>query len=459
MTYKDKRSQDLATKPIGKLLWQFAIPSLIAMSANSIYNLCDSMFIGQGVGPFAIAGLAISFPLMSISSAFGAMLGVGSAAQTSIAMGENNKERGLMILGNMLRMDVTIALCFTVIGLIFLEPILRAFGASDQTLPYAYDYMHIIIAGNIITHVFLGLCDQLRATGNPDKSMRAHLIAVFINLILDPLFIFGFDLGIKGAAFATILGQVCGLIYAIRFFFDEKNFSHFSRHGLIFDAKIVKDIVAIGMSPFLVNVCGSLIVILINRTLRNYGSDDGDFYVGVYGLTSRMNSLLVMMVSGFSQGMQPIVGFNLGAKKIDRVHKVLKHAYFYATAIMSLGFLLIFTIPGTVASLFCPDELMIESCIPAFRIMLCALPLVGGQIITTTFFQSIKKPKVSIFLSMTRQLIILVPMLFILPPILGVNGVWCAIPLSEAGSAFLAMYLLGKELRNNSQMSPLSAKE
>lgn len=459
MTYKDKRSQDLATKPIGKLLWQFAIPSLIAMSANSIYNLCDSMFIGQGVGPFAIAGLAISFPLMSISSAFGAMLGVGSAAQTSIAMGEDNKERGLMILGNMLRMDVTIAICFTIIGLVFLEPILRAFGASDQTLPYAYDYMQIIIAGNIITHVFLGLCDQLRATGNPEKSMRAHLIAVVVNIILDPLFIFGLDLGIKGAAFATVLGQVCGLTYAIRFFFDKNNFSHFSRHGLIFDFKIVKDIVAIGMSPFLVNVCGSMIVILINRTLKIYGGDDGDFCVGVYGVTSRLNSLLVMMISGFSQGMQPIVGFNLGAKRIDRVHQVLKHAYFYATAIMSIGFLFVFIMPGTVASLFSSDPVMIERCIPAFRIMLCALPLVGGQIITTTFFQSIKKPKISIFLSMTRQLIILVPMLFILPPMLGVNGVWCSIPLSEAGSAFLAMYLLGKELRNNSQISPQSQKE
>lgn len=459
MTYKDKRSQDLATKPIGKLLWQFAIPSLIAMSANSIYNLCDSMFIGQGVGPFAIAGLAISFPLMSISSAFGAMLGVGSAAQTSIAMGEDNKERGLMILGNMLRMDVTIAICFTIIGLVFLEPILRAFGASDQTLPYAYDYMQIIIAGNIITHVFLGLCDQLRATGNPEKSMRAHLIAVVVNIILDPLFIFWLDLGIKGAAFATVLGQVCGLTYAIRFFFDKNNFSHFSRHGLIFDFKIVKDIVAIGMSPFLVNVCGSMIVILINRTLKIYGGDDGDFCVGVYGVTSRLNSLLVMMISGFSQGMQPIVGFNLGAKRIDRVHQVLKHAYFYATAIMTIGFLFVFTMPGTVASLFSSDPVMIERCIPAFRIMLCALPLVGGQIITTTFFQSIKKPKISILLSMTRQLIILVPMLFILPPILGVNGVWCSIPLSEAGSAFLAMYLLGKELRNNSQISPQSQKE
>lgn len=459
MAYIDKRSQDLANKPVGRLLWQFAVPSLIAMSANSIYNLCDSMFIGQGVGPLAIAGIAISFPFMSISSAFGAMLGVGSAAQTSIAMGEDNKRRGLIILGNMLRMDVSIALCFTIFGLLFLDPILRLFGASDQTLPYAHDYMQIIIAGNIITHVFLGLCDQLRATGNPAKSMRAHLIAVFVNLILDPIFIFGLDLGIRGAAFATVLGQICGLVYAIRFFFDKSNFSHFSREGLIFDFQIIKDIVAIGMSPFLVNVCGSVIVIVINHALLIQGGMDGDICVGVYGIASRLNSLLVMMVSGFSQGMQPIVGFNLGAKKIDRVYGVLKHAYVYATCIMTAGFLFVFFAPGTLASLFTTDDIMIERCIPAFRIMLCALPLVGGQIITTTFFQSIKKPKMSIFLSMTRQLIILLPLLFILPPILGVNGVWCSIPISEAGSAFLAMFLLWRELKSNDHISPLSAKE
>lgn len=459
MTYKDQRSIDLATKPMGRLLWQFATPSLIAMSASSIYNLCDSIFIGQGVGPLAIAGLAISFPFMSISSAFGAMLGVGSAAQTSIAMGEDNKKRGLMILGNMLRLDVTIALCYTIIGLIFLDSILCLFGASEQTLPYAREYMQVIVAGNIITHIFLGLCDQLRASGNPAKAMRAHLIAVFVNFILDPIFIFVLGFGIKGVAFATILGQICGMLYAVRFFFDKHNFSHFSREGLIFDREIVKDIITIGLSPFLVNVCGCVIVILINRTLLYEGGVDGDICVGVYGIASRLNSLLVMMVSGFSQGMQPIVGFNLGAKKLDRVYGALKHAYFYATCIMTIGFLFIFIMPDKLAELFTEDQVMIERCIPAFRIMLCALPLVGGQIITTTFFQSIKKPKMSIFLSMTRQLILLLPVLLILPPIIGVNGVWCAIPISEAGSAFLAMFLLARELKNETHISPLSAKE
>lgn len=448
MKYKDQRSIDLETKPVGRLLWQFATPSLIAMSANSIYNLCDSIFIGQGVGPLAIAGLAITFPMMSISSAFGAMLGVGSAAQTSIAMGAKDQKRGLTILGNMLRLDITIALCLTVIGLVFMDPILRLFGASDLTLPFAREYMQIIIGGSVITHVFLGLCDQLRASGTPKRSMRAHLIAVFVNIILDPIFIFGLDLGLRGAAMATILGQICGLMYAVRFFFKKENFSHFSREGLELDIQIIKDIFTIGLSPFMVNICGSVIIILINRTLMREGGADGDICVGVYGVANRVNALLVMMVSGFSQGMQPIVGFNLGANRKDRVYGVLKYAYICTTCIMTVGFLLVFTMPGLLASFFTNDPIMIERCIPAFRIMLCALPLVGGQIITTTFFQSIRKPKFSIFLSMTRQLILLLPMLLILPPMIGVNGVWCSIPISEAGSAFLAMFFLAKELKH-----------
>lgn len=448
MTYTDQKSKDLATKPIGRLLFQFATPSLIAMSANSIYNLCDSIFIGQGAGPLAIAGMAISFPIMSISSAFGAMLGVGSAAQTSIAMGEGNQKRGLMIFGNMLRLDICISLCLSLIGLTFLTPILRLFGASDAILPYAHDYLSVILSAMIITHVFLSLCDQLRATGNPRLSMRAHLIAIIINLILDPIFIFVLGLGIKGAAIATVIGQICGLCYVLRFFLDKNRFVHFSRVGLEFSAQITRDIISIGASPFFVNVCGCVIVILINRALMQYGGTDGDLCVGVYGVANRVNSLMVMMVSGFSQGMQPIVGFNLGANKMDRVYGVMRLAYIWVTCIMTTGFVLITLFPASLASLFTNDDNMISLCVPAFRIMLCAMPLIGGQIVTTTFFMAIRKPKVSITLSLTRQLILLLPLILILPPFMGVYGVWTAVPISEAGSAFLAMFLLYRQVKN-----------
>lgn len=449
MQYEDQKSRDLAEKPIGRLLWQYATPSLIAMSANSVYNLCDSMFLGKGAGSLALAGLAITFPLINISSAFGAMFGVGSSAQTSVAMGQNDRKRGLLIFGNMLRLDILVSICFTVIGLTFLEPILRLFGASDATLPYAKDYMTVIIAGNIITHLFLSLCDQLRATGNPRLSMRTHLIVVILNIILDPLFIFGLNLGVQGAALATVISQICGLSYAIRFFFDKNAFAHFSKEGMKFDPKIVRDIITIGLSPFLVNVCGFAITILINRSLMEQGGDEGDFCVGVYGLASRMNGLMVMMISGFSQGMQPIVGFNLGANKKERVYGVMKYAYACATCIMTAGFLLIFLFPAFVASWFTDDPVMIARCVPAFRIMLCALPLVGGQIITTTFFTATKQPKISIILSTTRQVVLLIPLLLILPPIMGVNGVWTAMPIAETGSALLAMFLLYRKIHSD----------
>lgn len=426
---------------------QFATPSLVAMSANSIYNLCDAIFIGQGAGPMAIAGLAITFPMMNISSAFGAMLGVGSASQTSVAMGGNDARRGQLILGNMLRFDITIALILTFIGLTFLTPILRLFGASDATLPFARDYMQIILAGCVVTHTFLGLCDQLRASGNPNRSMRAHLTAIISNIILDPIFIFGFGWGIKGAAIATLCGQLIGLCYAVRFFFDKKNFSHFSAEGFKLDLSIIKDIVTIGLSPFLINVSNCIIVVILNRALMSCGGADGDFYVGVYGICNRLNLLLIMMISGFSQGMQPIVGFNLGAKKYDRVFGVLRFTYICVTILMIIGYGIVCIIPGPIASLFTADGHMISMSVPALRIMLCALPLTAGQIITTTFFTSVQKPKAAIWLSLTRQVILLLPLLLILPPTFGVNGVWASIPISETGSAILAMILLNKEIK------------
>lgn len=452
MEYQDQRSRDLATKPVGKLLIQFATPSIIAMSASSIYNLCDSIFIGHGAGPMAIAGLAITFPLMNISSAFGAMLGVGSAAQTSVRMGENNQRQALLIFGNMLRLDITVGLAVTIIGLLFLEPILRAFGASDVTLPYARDYMQIILAGNIVTHTFLGMNDQLRATGNPRMAMTAQLIAVFANIILDALFIFGFGWGMRGAALATIIGQILAWCFEVRFFFNKKNFVHFSREGLIIKMKIIREILAIGLSPFCVNVCGCLVVIVLNRALIEQGGADGDSYVGVYGIVNRLNSLIFLMTVGFSQGMQPIVGFNLGARRLDRVRGVLKFAYICATTVMTLGYICIALFPRGLASMFTTDPDMLDKCVPALRIMACMFPLVGGQMITTTFFQSLRQAKKSIFLSMTRQLLFLIPLLLTLPHIFGVYGVWYSMPTADVVSCTLAAILLIRELRKLKRM-------
>lgn len=451
--YSDERSKQLATKPVGPLLLQFATPSIIAMAASSIYNLCDSIFIGQGVNSMAIAGLALTFPLMNISAAFGAMAGVGGAAQTSVRMGEGNQRQALMIFGNVIRLDITIGLCITIIGLLFLDPILRMFGASDVTLPYARDYMQIILLGNVITHTFLGMTDQLRATGNPKLAMTGQLIAVVSNIILDALFIFGFGWGMRGAALATILGQLIAWVFNVRFFLNKNNFVHFSREGLIMRWDIIREILSIGLSPFSVNFCACFVVILINRTLVEQGGDNGDMYVGVYGIVNRIAMLLLMCVMGFGQGMQPIVGFNVGARLYHRVLGTVKFAYMLATTVMTVGYILVAIYADSLVGFFTNDPEMIRLSVPAIRIVMCLFPTVGGQMVTGTFFQSIRKAKKSIFISMTRQMIFLVPLLLILPSVFaekgwgGVNGVWCAMPISDALAATLAGILLYNQIQ------------
>lgn len=446
--YNDTRSKQLATQPVSRLLLQFATPSIIAMAASSIYNVCDSIFIGQGVNSMAIAGLAITLPLMNISTAFGAMAGVGGGAQVSVAMGEGNRRKALMIFGNVIRLDITIGLVLTVLGLIFLDPILRAFGASDYTLPYARDYMQIILAGNIITHTFLGMNDQLRATGNPRLAMQGQLIAVVANIVLDALFIFGFGWGMRGAALATILGQMLAWLHNFRYFIDKDHYVHFSKEGLIFRWDIIKEILSIGLSPFCVNVCGCVVVMLINRDLLIQGGVNGDVYVGVYGIINRISTLVFMCVMGFSQGMQPIVGFNLGARLYHRVLSTLKFAYICATLITTFGYLFMATFATPLTHLFTNDPLMINLCAPSLRTMLCMLPLVGGQMITGTFFQSIRKAKKSIFISVTRQMLFLVPLLLFLPDYMvslgyeGVDGVWITFPIADILSCIVAASFL-----------------
>lgn len=454
--YKDERQRQLATKPVAPLLIQFASPSIIAMSASAIYNLCDSIFIGQGAGPLAIAGLALTFPLMNISSAFGAMFGVGAGAQTSVKMGEGNQSRALQIFGNMLRLDITVGLILTIIGLLCLDPILRLFGASDATLPYARDYMQIILAGNIITHTFLGMNDQLRSTGNPRRAMCAQLIAVVTNIILDATFIFGFGWGMRGAALATILGQFLAWCYEIRFFFDKSNFVHFSRIGLKIRFDIIREILAIGLSPFCMNLCNCLIVILLNHQLLDQGGADGDAFVGVYGIVNRCAMFIIMMVMGLGQGLQPIVGFNIGARQFNRVIGVTRFALICATVVMSIGYLFVMCFPERLASFFTDDPEMIEKCVPALRIVMCVFPVVGPQMIATSFFQSSRKAGIAIFLSMSRQLVFLLPLLLILPNHLGVYGVWWAMPISDSIAFVMAAILLMRQMRRLRRMQTLS---
>lgn len=448
MDSTEDKSVLLATKPISKLLWQFATPSIIAMSATSIYNFCDSIFIGQGAGAFAISGLAITFPLMNISAAFGALAGTGGSAQTSVHMGMNQREVAQSIFGNVLSLNLIIGLTLSTLGLLFLDPILEAFGATDATLPYARDYMRIYLLGICIHHAFLGMSGQLRAIGHPNLAMKAQLLTVVINILLDALFIFGFKWGISGAALATVIAQTCGFILTTWYLRDGSNkYVHFKRNIFQLKAKIIAKIISIGLAPFSVNICGCFIVVVLNHALLEQGGADGDLCVGANGITNRVTQLLILMVAGFSQGMQPIVGFNIGAQLFNRVREVLVKAIMTATIILTTGYILIAIFPAMLASLFTSDPVLIEYCIPALRISLCTFPVVGTQMIATSFFQSIRKPGLSMLISLSRQLLFLLPLLLVLPPVMGVHGVWWSMPIADVFSITLSVILLLREYK------------
>ena len=423
---------DLGTKPVGKLLIQYAIPAIIAMTASSLYNMVDSIFIGQGVGAMAISGLAITFPFMNLSGAFGAAVGVGSSTFISVKLGQKDYQTAENILGNTITLNVLIGITFSVICLLFLDPILRFFGASDQTIPYARDYMVIILAGNVVTHLYFGLNAVLRAASKPKQAMYATIFTVILNAILDPIFIWPLGLGIQGAAYATVLSQLIALIWQFKIFSNKKELLHLKRGIYRLKKDLVSNIIGIGISPFSMNVCACIVVIFINTGLVKYG---GDLAVGAYGIANKVAFIFVMVTMGVNQGMQPIAGYNYGSLQLDRLMRVLKYAVIAATAIMTTGFLIAMFLPYPCARLFTSDKTLIGLSIRGIRIVMMMFPIVGYQMVITNFFQSIGKAKISIFLSLSRQLLFLLPMLIILPPIFGVDGVWASMPISDAISS------------------------
>ena len=435
----------LGTEKIGRLLIQYAIPAIIAMTASSLYNITDSIFIGHGVGHLALSGLAITFPLMNLGAAFGSLIGVGASTLLSIRMGQKDYETANIILGNVLVLNLFTGTGFSIIAILFLKPILIFFGAGDEILPFAYDFMLIILMGNVITHLFLGLNALIRSAGNPRKAMMATIYTVLINLILNPLFIFGFHWGIRGSAFATVISQIIVLIWQIRLFNDKTYFIHWKRGIYQLRKKIVVDSFSIGMAPFLMNVAACLIVILINQQLMRHG---GNLAVGAYGIVNRVAFLFVMIVIGLNQGMQPIAGYNYGAKLYSRVLSVLKKSILFATLIMVTGFTIVELFPHAVASVFTTKKELIDIAVPGLRWVFLVYPFVGFQVVSSAFFQSIGKPNKSIILSTTRQVLLLIPLLLFLPVYWGVTGVWVSITISDALSVVLAGILLGNELKN-----------
>ena len=441
----------LGTEHIRRLLVQYAVPAIIAMTAASLYNMVDSIFIGHGVGPLAISGLALTFPLMNLAAAFGSLVGVGAATLISMRLGQRDYATAQHVLGNVVVLNLIIGVAFGAAALVFLDPILYFFGASDATIGYARDYMTIILLGNVVTHMYLGLNAVLRASGHPRKSMYATINTVLINTVLDPLFIYGFGWGIRGAAVATVAAQVISLAWQFRILSDRRELLHLRRGIYRLQGKIVRNVLAIGMSPFLMNLAACFIVILINKGLKQYG---GDLMIGAYGIVNRLAFFFVMIVMGLNQGMQPIAGYNFGARQYDRVLRVLKLTSIGATCVTTVGFLIGELVPRTAVSAFTNDPELIRLSVEGMRITFAFFPIIGFQMVATNFFMSIGMAGKAIFLSLSRQLLFLLPGLLVLPRIFddctewnGSWGVWCAMPLSDLLASIVTVFMLTYQLR------------
>lgn len=434
----------LGTEDIRKLLMRYAVPAIVAMTAASLYNMMDSIFIGHGVGPLAIAGLAVTFPFINLAAAFGSLVGVGASTLVSVKMGQKDLKSAEAVLGNVLLLNGVIGLVFMTVCLIFLDLILYFFGASAETLPYARDYMKVILYGNLITHIYMGLNEVMRASGYPQRAMAATLFAVAINGVLNALFIFVLGMGIKGAALGTICAQFLALLGVLMHFSSRKSFIRFQRD--IFDIKwhTIVSMLAIGLSPFLMNICSCLVVMLVNNGLKNHG---GDMYIGAYGIINRVVFLFIMIVMGFNQGMQPIAGYNFGARQTARVFQILKYTILCGTTVTTIGFLVCQIFPRTIIRLFTTDEALIDLAEHGMRLILLMLPVIGFQMVSTSFFQSIGMAGKAIFLSLTRQLIFLIPCLFILPAYYGPDGVWGSFPVADALSTITTGLMLGWQLK------------
>ena len=439
MKTRVNKTDELKTSNIGKLLLSYSLPAIAAMAVASVYNIIDRIFIGQGVGAMAIAGLAITFPLINLAVAYGSLVGAGTTTMVSIRLGEEKHNSATRFLCNSVIINLIIGGAIGILGLCFLDPILYAFGASKDTISYARDFMQVILLGNVFTPIYFSLNNILRATGYPSKAMLITIATVIINLVLAPLFIFYFHWGIRGAALATVLAQATGAVLVFVHYLNRSHTLYFQKAFFKIHFSIVRQIFTMGMPPFLMNLCASAVVIVLNYRLRAYG---GDFAIGAYGIINSIVGLIAMVIFGFNLGMQPIVGYNFGAKQYDRVVKTLKYSLIIGTCISTFGFLLGELFPLALARSFTADKQLISLTEQGIRLVLISFPIVGSQIVVSSFFQAIGMPKVAIFLSLSRQMIFLIPALFIVPYFFGLQGVWLACPLADTLSFILTMGVL-----------------
>lgn len=433
------RTKELGTKEIGSLLMRYALPAVVAMTASSLYNIVDRIFIGHigdsGEGALALSGLAVTFPIMNLSAAFGAMVGVGGSTYMSVKLGQKDNKAAEHTLGNVVTLNIIVGVLLAVFGILFINPLLYFFGASANTVGYAHEYMYVILLGNVVTHLYLGLNATLRSTGHPHVAMTATIATVIVNSILDPLFIFTFDMGIRGAAIATVLAQVFALIYVWIVMSNPKDLIHLHKGIYGLKSRIVKNILKIGLSPFCMQMCACLVVILINKGLQQHG---GDIAIAAYGIVNGITFLFIMVVLGICQGMQPIAGYNYGAQLFDRVNKVLRYCILYATIVMCISFVICEFFPHVPIGLFTDDSVLTDLSTEGMRLIQLMAPFIGFQIVTGNFFQSIGMAKKSIFLSLSRQLLLLIPFLLVFPGWWGTKGVWLSITVSDGLSILIA---------------------
>ena len=431
MTDNKQAALELGQKPVGQLLWQYALPAIVAMTASSLYNIIDRAMIGQIVGPEAIAGLGITFPFMNLSAAFGAAVGVGSSACISVKLGQQDYKTAENLLGNTVTLNLIVGFLFMAVSLLFLDPILRFFGASDATLPYAREFMIVILLGNMVTHMYLGMNAVLRAAGKPRHAMYATLFTVACNIVLVVAFVWWFRWGIRGAALATITSQTLALCWQMWIFSDKKELLHLKKGIYKLRKTLVLNIISIGISPFLMNATSCIIVIFMNNQFVHYG---GDMAVGAYSIANSVVMVFFMFVMGMNQGMQPIVGYNYGAEKYDRMFRCLWLTIACATAILLVGWTLSMFFPRQIARIFTTDPTLLDLSATGIKLDMLVFFVVGSQAAITHFFQSIGKVKISIVLSLSRQLFLLLPMAYVFPLFWDLDGVWYSMPASDFGS-------------------------
>jgi len=444
-----KKEIDFQTKKISKIVWEYALPGIIGTVVTALYNVIGRIFIGQGVGALAISGLAITFPVMNLTSSLGMLVGSGAAARISISLGKRDKLTSEKILGNSLLLTVILNAVFITLILVFLEPILRAFGASDLTLPYAYDYLKIVLLGNVFVSLTYNFNAMMRASGYPKKAMTTMMIGAVFSLILTPIFLYGFNMGIEGVAWATVISMFLGMIFVMHHFLQRNSLIRLKSKYIKLNKKIILSIISIGMSPFSMQVAASGVAVLMNTTLIRYG---GDLAVGAYGIINTVLMMFLMIIMGLNQGTQPIIGYNYGAGNFKRVRETLFYSLKVATIITVTGALVGVFFPSIFATAFTTDIELLGITERGVRIAVSAMPLVGFQIVSSSFFQSIGFAAKSLIQSLSRQLIFLIPGIIILPRYFGLDGLWIAMPVSDVFAFILSLFLLTYQLRQLKQM-------